>query len=142
MIHAGRIRTALVVLLLLATMAPVHLCALCQECSPARVVQAADHGMPACHGGRSYKGNDQGNEGNGVNEVKAPSCCEHSAAQPAEDARQGLVPHGAPPVLPPAVSSDPAAAVAQTVPAAFQAPDPPPLHAGVSLHTLHSVFLI
>ena len=129
MIHAGRIRTALVLVLLLATMAPGHLCALCQECSPARTMGAPCHGMPPSHGGRP-------------DEVKAPSCCKHFAAPPAESTRQGLVPHGAPPVAPAAVTSDPAVAVAQTAPAAFRAPDPPPLHAGISLHPLHSVFLI
>lgn len=133
MIHAGRIRTALIIVLLLATVAPGHLCALCQKCSPVRTMGASCHAMPPCHGGRAQEGND---------EVKAPSCCEPFAAPPAEDARQGLVPHGAPPVAPAAVTSDPAVAAAQTVPAAFQAPDPPPLHAGVSLHTLYSVFLI
>jgi hypothetical protein len=74
--------------------------------------------------------------------MEAKSCCDHMAQSPAESEPQGIVvPHGTD-LAAPAVSSGPGAAPVRMATTAFRALDPPPLHTGVSLHTLHSVFLI
>jgi hypothetical protein len=75
--------------------------------------------------------------------MTAKSCCDHLAQSPADSARQGVVlSHGADLGAPAAVTSGPDAGPVRMATEAFRAPDPPPLHSGVSLHTLHSVFLI
>lgn len=129
----GRLRTALIVLMVLVPLVPGHLCALCHGCTPVEA-KAPCHSVapPPCHGSQQP-----------VHEMTAKSCCDHLAQSPADSTRQGVVvPHGADLHAPDAVSSGPGAAPVRIATEAFRAPDPPPLHSGVSLHTLHSVFLI
>jgi hypothetical protein len=139
MTSAGRLRTALIALLVLVPLVPGHLCALCQECTPAEAAAPCHNAAPPpCHG--SPPASEPSDEPD--QEMTAQSCCDHLSPSPAEHERQGVVvSHGAGPAAPAAVSG-PGAAPVRMATEAFRAPHPPPLHSGVSLHTLHSVFLI
>jgi hypothetical protein len=132
MTRAGRLRTALIALLVLVPLVPGHLCALCLGCTPEETVTPCHQAAPPpCHGGGPR------------HEIEAQSCCDHMAQAPGENERPGIVvPHGTDLAAPAAVASGPGAAATRMAATAFRAPDPPPLHTGVSLHTLHSVFLI
>jgi len=73
--------------------------------------------------------------------VRNASCCGFRAAVPAETSRAVVLspaPAVAPALAAPVILCDEPVAARAAVPA----PDPPPLHSGLGLYTLHSVFLI
>ncbi len=109
-------RTCIVALLVLAILAglPGWLLAGCADCHP------------CCRPGA-------------VPMVGAPSCCPALRAAPPEEALPAVPPVPAALVATAAVEL-PGETVAELAPEPL--PDPPPLHEGVGLYTLHATFLI
>ena len=133
-----RIRTVSLALLALLAGLPGLLYAGCDACplAAARTL-GASHFM----GGTPRVAPPCCPEDNASPTVRNASCCGFRAAVPAETSRAVVLSPA------PAVAQAPAAPVTlcdQTAAArvAMPPPDPPPLHAGIGLYTLHSVFLI
>lgn len=71
--------------------------------------------------------------------VRAASCCETLRAVPAETPR-AAVPSAAVAFVPAVPVELPGEPIAESI--AAQPPNPPPLHEGIGLYTLHAAFLI
>lgn len=133
-----RIRTVSLALLVLLTGLPGLLYAGCDACP---LATARTLGASHFLGGTPRVAPPCCPQDNASPAVRSASCCDFRSAVPAETSRAVVL------------SPVPAAAQAPAAPAvvceelvglrvAAPAPSPPPLHEGIGLYTLHSVFLI